>query len=128
MKAFSGEWAQAFYEALSKNEAYKKSGANWNLGQLALAMDDKAVILDLQAGECHSIKPISTSDAQTQADYMIEGEMTTWQSVLSGKLAPMMGIMNGKLKLTKGSIGKLMPFTKAAVDLVASAQTLETEF
>lgn len=128
MKVFSAEWASAYYEALSQNEAYKQSGAKWDLGQLALVMDEEAVLIDLHEGHCRSIHAVSAADAQTQANFIIEGNRIIWQKVLAGELAPIMGIMSGKLKLTKGSIGKLMPFTKAAIDLVQSAQELETDF
>ena len=128
MQAFSPEWANAFHSAINENEAYAKSGAKWNLGQLALVLDDKAIVLDLYEGQCRSVAHVSATEAVPLANFIIEGNEAVWQNVLSGKLAPLMGIMSGKLKLSKGSIGKLLPFTKAAIDLVNSAQTLETEF
>ncbi len=128
MKAFSPEWAHAFHDAINLNDAYAKSGAKWNLGKLALVLEDKAIVLDLYEGQCRSVDHVSATEADTLADFIIEGSEAVWQDVLSGKLAPLMGIMSGKLKLSKGSISKLLPFTKAAIDLVNSAQTLETEF
>lgn len=128
MKVFSGEWAEAYHEAINQSEAYKKSGARWELGKLALVLEDTGILLDLYQGNCRSASNISASDAETEADFVISGNSETWQKVLSGKLPPIMGLMSGKLKLSKGSIGKLMPFTKAAIDLVASAQHLDTEF
>lgn len=128
MKVFSAEWASAFHDAIKTNEAYATSGAKWELGKLALLLDDEAVLLDLFRGDCRSVESVSAQEATTLANFIIEGNIATWQDVLSGKLQPLMGIMSGKLKLRKGSIGKLLPFTKAAVDLVNSAQSVETEF
>lgn len=128
MKVFSAEWASAFYDAIQANDAYAKSGAKWELGMLALVLDDKAVLLDLYQGDCRSVENISAEEADNRASFIIEGNVATWQDVLSGKLQPLMGIMSGKLKLKKGSIGKLLPFTKSAIDLVGSAQEVETEF
>lgn len=128
MQAFSQEWATAYQEAINDDQAYASSGAKWELGKLALVLDEQAVLLDLHRGDCRSVNSMPASDAQTDASYIIEGNADVWQDVLSGKIAPLMGIMSGKLKLTKGSIGSLMPFAKAAVDLVNSAKKLNTEF
>ncbi|MGB7337901.1 MAG: SCP2 sterol-binding domain-containing protein [Phototrophicaceae bacterium] len=128
MQAFSQEWATAYHQAINADQAYATSGAKWSLGKLALVLDEQAVLLDLDQGQCHSVNSMHASEARTDAAYIIEGNAAVWQDVLSGKVAPLMGIMSGKLKLTKGSIGSLMPFAKAAVDLVDSAKKLDTQF
>ncbi|MEM9949984.1 MAG: SCP2 sterol-binding domain-containing protein [Chloroflexota bacterium] len=128
MQVFSGDWAEAFHKQINLDGTYATSGANWTLGKLALVLDDKAVVLHLHEGVCRSVISTSADNATPNADYVISGTSDTWQDVLAGKTAPLMGIMSGKLKLTKGSIGSLMPFAKAAVDLVNSAKKLDTEF
>lgn len=129
MKVFSAEWAAAFHDAINSNNAYAKSSANWELGKIALMLnDDRAVLLDLLKGNCLGAESINPERAESQADFIIVGDENTWKEVLSGRLAPLMGIMRGRLKLSKGSISKIMPYALAATELVKSAQTLDTEF
>lgn len=133
MKIFSPEWAQAYYAAINDNPAYAESSQKWEAGKLAMVLiraDDSgaAVLLDLLHGVCHGVISTTPEAAAAEAAFVIEGDETTWRSVLEGKLQPLMGIMSGKLKLSKGSIAKLMPFTKAAAELVNSARTLPAEF
>lgn len=129
MQAFSSDWAAAYLSAINANSEYAKSSGNWTHGALAFALTDgSAVLLDLHQGVCRGAMSVSIAAALEQAAFVIEGDAAAWQEVLGGKTAPLMALMRGKLKLSKGSIAKLMPFTKAASELVASAQTLPTEF
>jgi putative sterol carrier protein len=59
---------------------------------------------------------------------VIRANPSTWKSVLSGKTDPIVGLMGGKLKLAKGSLFALLPFAKAAKELVQSAINVDTEF
>ncbi len=133
MKIFSPEWAQAYQTAINTNTAYADSSQKWEAGKLAMVLlradgDSAAVLLDLLHGVCHGVISTTLENATTDAAFVIEGDETTWRNVLDGKLQPLMGIMTGKLKLSKGSLAKLMPFTKAATELVNSARTIPAEF
>jgi len=133
MLIFSDEWTQAYQDAINANPQYSATSQNWNHGALAMVIlfsdqSNSAVLLDLAGGECLSATSTTQAEVMTEASFVIEGDMQTWQTVLNGDIQPLMAIMRGKLKLTKGSIGKLMPFAKSAIELVNSAQTLETEF
>jgi len=48
--------------------------------------------------------------------------------VLAGKTDPIVGLMGGKLKLAKGSLFALLPYAKAAKELVRSAISVDTSF
>lgn len=130
MQAFSSEWVAAYKDAINSSDEYAKTAAKWTLGKIALVMkdDDKAVLLDLYEGKCLAATSTDATNAETEATFVIVGDMQTWQDVLGGKLQPLMGIMRGRLKLTKGSIGKLLPYANASVALVNSAQGIPTEF
>lgn len=133
MKIFSPEWAQAYQLALNDNAAYAESSQRWEAGKLAMVLlrpdgNSAAVILDLLHGVCHGVISTTPEAAANDATFVIEGDEATWRNVLEGKLQPLMGIMSGKLKLSKGSLAKLMPFTKAAAELVNSARTLPAEW
>lgn len=133
MQIFSESWASAYQDAINQNPKYATTSQNWNHGALAMTTTfadgtDHAIILDLAGGECLSAQVVTHTEAQAQASLVIQGDLGAWQDVLNGKIQPLMAIMRGKLKLTKGSIGQLMPFTQSAIELVNSAQQIETEF
>ncbi len=133
MRVFSEDWAQAFYHAINANDAYRAASQQWEAGPLALILrhadgEESAILVDLWRGACRSAQRVLPSEAMTQATFVIYGEEAAWQEVLGGHIQPLMAIMRGKLKLQKGSLAKLMPYTKAAIELVSSAQTVPTEF
>jgi putative sterol carrier protein len=131
MLVFSPEWAALYHEAINQNASYLAASQKWEEGQVALVMTaptEKAVLLDLWHGVCRSATAVDVAQATESATFVISGEQGVWQQVLSGKLQPLLAIMSGKLKLTKGSIGRLLPYTKAANELVLSAQTVPTDF
>lgn len=132
MQVFSPEWAQAYQAAINANTAYQAASKKWEEGAIALILVEGerniGVLLELLHGTCLNATSLTGDAAKAGAAFAIEADQATWQEVLGGKLAPLMGIMRGRLKLSKGSIGKLLPYTQAATELVASAQTLPTEF
>lgn len=132
MLIFSEDWAAAYIDAINANEEYAKSSKNWELGAIALVIKqdggERAVIVDLLHGKCLKSTSITMTEAHEQATFVVEGDEAAWKQVLAGEIQPLMAIMRGKLKLGKGSIAKLLPYTKGAIELVHSAQTLDTEF
>jgi putative sterol carrier protein len=132
MKVFSNEWAQAYFIAINHNQNYKDASQKWEEGSIALILihpsNAVAVWVDLLKGECIASKSLPPETAIASATFAIEGDEATWKEVLNGNLQPLMAIMRGKLKLVKGSIARLLPYTKAANELVLSAQTIPTEF
>jgi putative sterol carrier protein len=63
-----------------------------------------------------------------EAPYLISATPATWKSVLGGKTDPIVGLMGGKLKLAKGSLFALLPYAKAAKELVRSARDVSTSY
>jgi putative sterol carrier protein len=63
-----------------------------------------------------------------QAPYVIRASPRVWQSVLEGHTDPIVGLMGGKLKLAKGKLFSLVPYAKAAKELVVSAGRVDTSY
>ncbi len=135
LDAFGQAWADAYQAALNSNEAYADAGADWE-GPIALKLraapdhgipEDRAVLLDLWHGQCREATALAAAAAEEQAEYVIEADRSTWRKVLDGDLDPLKGLMFGKLKLTKGKLRKLIPYTKASQQMVASAQDVPTD-
>lgn len=130
MLIFSDEWISAYRTAINHSAAYQAASSKWEQGALAYIIEDsgRAVILDLHLGVCRGAQAASADEALQAAAFVIEGSSAAWQDVLGGKVAPLMAIMRGKLKLKKGALIKIMPYAKAAEELVICAQTIPTEF
>lgn len=127
---FSAPWADAYRDAVNANEAYRKAASDWE-GPIALHLGkdpahgvdaDRAVLLDLWHGECRGAKAVTAEEAEAEADYVIRGDRATWMRILDGDLNPLKALMFGRLKLTKGRLRDLLPYTRAAKELVESAQ------
>lgn len=132
---FTDAWAEAYKEKLNENEAYAEAGSDWE-GPMAFLVradpaqglpEDRAVVLDLHHGTCRDAYAATAEEADEEADYVIQGSRSTWLDVLDGKLQPLKALMFGKLKLKKGSLKDLLPYTKAAKEMVESAQEVPTE-
>ena len=132
---FTDAWAQQWNDSINDNENYKKAATKWE-GAIAMQMmpdadmgipDERIVIADLWHGDCRSARAASAADLE-DAPYLIRADASAWKSVLSGKTDPIVGLMGGKLKLAKGSLFALLPFAKAAKELVQSAINVDTEF
>jgi putative sterol carrier protein len=132
---FTQEWAEAWCQAINGNAAYRKAAKNWE-GPVGLVMradatrgipEPRAVVADLWHGECRGAAAKAGGDA-SDAAYVIAADVSVWKNVLEGETDPIVGLMGGKLKLEKGPLFKLLPYAKAAKEMVASAQSVETEF
>ena len=132
---FNDKWARAWGKKINENGAYKKAAANWE-GAMVLVMsadkdfgiaEERAVIADLWHGDCRSARAATAADL-ADVPYLIKATPTNWKSVLSGKTDPIVGLMGGKLKLAKGSLFALIPYAKAAKELVSSAIQVDTAF
>ncbi len=129
MELFSEEWAQVYCRRLNESEAYQKAAATWE-GSLAFLLradpamgveSPKAVVLDLWHGHCRGAKAASEEEAMA-ADFVIEGDLATWQEVLEGRAEPLVSLMRGELELKKGSLAALAPYVQAAQELVRVAR------
>jgi len=132
---FTNDWALAWGVQINHNEAYRKAATKWE-GAIGLVMtsDDgmgipaeRIVIADLWHGDCRKSWAAGRDELE-DVPYLITATPSVWKNVLAGRTDPIVGLMGGKLKLTKGSLFALLPYAKAAKELVASAIAVDTEF
>ncbi|MFV2071983.1 MAG: Fis family transcriptional regulator [Thermoanaerobaculales bacterium] len=132
---FTEDWAQIWNDKINENENYKKAATKWEgaIGMLMTAdadmgiPEERIVIADLWHGDCRGAKAATAADLE-ETPYLIKAVPIAWKSVLAGKTDPIVGLMGGKLKLAKGSMFALLPYAKAAKELVQSAINVETTF
>lgn len=133
LPVFSGAWAAACADLLSRSTAYRAAATTWEGAILLLMLPDdgtreeRRVFLDLWHGDCRSARAAERSD-EAFARYVLAGTESAWRLVLTGRAAPLLAIMTGKLKLTKGSLAELVPFAVAARELVAAAAAIDASF
>lgn len=132
---FTDEWAQEWHEEINVNDNYKKAAAKWE-GAIGMVMTEdegmgipkeRVVVADLWHGDSRSAKAITSADLD-DVPFVIKANPEAWKKVLAGRLDPIVGLMGGKLKLAKGGLFALLPYAKAAKELVASAIAVDTEF
>jgi len=132
---FTDDWAQLWNDSINANEDYKKAATKWE-GAIGMVMtpdpamgipEERIVIADLWHGDCRNAKAGGAADIE-DTPYLIRAEPAAWRNVLAGKTDPIVGLMGGKLKLAKGSLFALLPYAKAAKELVRSAIDVDTSF
>jgi len=132
---FTDEWAREWGVKINANENYKKAATKWE-GAIAMIMtpdgdmgipSERIVIADLWHGDCRGASAAGAEQLE-DAPYHIKATPENWKSVLAGKTDPIVGLMGGRLKLAKGGLFALLPYAKAAKELVASAIAVDTEF
>lgn len=132
---FTDDWAVLWSDSINANEDYKKAAATWE-GAIGMVMtpnpdmgisEQRIVIADLWHGDCRGARA-ATSDDLDDTPYLITAGPAAWKSVLEGRTDPIVGLMGGKLKLTKGGLFSLLPYAKAAKELVRSAIKVDTSY
>lgn len=134
-KVFSDDWATAWADALNSSEDYRNAAAKWE-GAIVIVMgadsamgipEKMAVYVDLWHGECREARVASEEDFEV-APYIISATPENWRSILKGNLDPIHALVGGKLQLEKGNMISMLPYVKAAKELVIIAARVETEF
>jgi Putative sterol carrier protein len=132
---FTEEWANAWCEKINENASYRKAAERWE-GAIVLVMtadpdfgipEERAVIADLWHGECRSGHTADAA-ARDAAPYVISGSPAAWRKILDGEADPIVALMGGKLKLARGGLFSLLPYAKAAKEMVVSATQVDTSF
>jgi putative sterol carrier protein len=132
---FGEEWAQAWGEELARSEVYRTAAASWE-GSMVFGIHPdeelgltapRRVFLDLWHGHCREARAAGEDDLDT-APYVITAAAAVWQEVLEGRVEPLWAFLSGKLKLARGSVSLLLPYVKAARELLAAARRVPTEF
>ena len=131
----SAEWVEEYKRQINLSEGYKKAGATWTAGVVALVTsakpeiginEDVGIWLDLHQGVCREAKIVSGEEAQ-KAPFCITGDYARWKQVVKKELEPVKGMMQGKLKL-KGDLPTIVRYVKASQELVECSTRIETKF
>lgn len=132
---FTNDWAQLWSDKINHNADYKKAATRWE-GAIGLVMTtdadmgvpvERIVIADLWHGDSRGATA-ATREHLDEVPYLIQATPKVWKSVLAGATDPIVGLMGGKLKLAKGSLFALLPYAKAAKELVRSASAVDTTY
>jgi len=89
--------------------------------------EERAVFLDLADGDCRGGRTAGTEELAA-AVFVLQAPPAVWKRVLGREIEPIWGLMSGKIALAKGSISKLIPYTRAAKEMVEQAVGLEADF
>ncbi len=127
----SDEWVALYMELLNKNERYEDAAKTWEGDFIFEVTADGEIVkepyrfyIDLWHGKCRSAKMVGPDDT---AEFTYSGPYKNWRALFDGKIDPIKGIMARKFKL-EGDMGKVMRYTKAALELVATTRQIPTKF
>ncbi len=134
VKFGSEEWLDAYIKALNGNKAYEEAAAEWEGDFLFVVWADEAagvpeeivLWMDLWHGKCRKHEVLPNREAK-QTAFIYEGKIENWQAIIEGRLDPIKALLTRKMKLT-GDRAKVMRATRAAKELVRTAQLVKTEF
>ena len=133
----SAPWTAAYQTAVNDNPQYKTAGKEWTHGPVALVVkadpaidlgEDMAVLLDVHGGQCRHATYTTASEARGSAAFAVEGPYDNWKKLITENQDPIKALMQGKLKLTKGHLPTIIRYVESSKQLLASAQTVSTEF
>jgi putative sterol carrier protein len=133
----SEAWAAAYKVAINGNETYKTAGKDWTHGAVGMVVkadpsigieQDMAVLLDVHAGVCNDATYLTADKARSSAPFVIEGPYDNWKKLIVENQDPIKALMQGKLKLTKGHLPTIIRYVESSKQLLASAQTVDTQF
>lgn len=127
----SDEWIDRYENALNNNARYEDAAKTWE-GDFIFQInadgdsikEDIRFYLDLWHGKCRSARMARPDDS---AEFVYAGPLKNWKLLFEGKIDPIKGIMARKFKLD-GDMGKVMRYTKAAMELVATTREIPTKY
>ncbi len=132
-KFLTKEWIEEYKEVINNSPSYKEAAKTWEGDFLFVIQPDgplkEAVTyyIDLWHGDCRGVDLIDNGKTKPVTEFQYIGKYSEWLKVIRGELDPIKGILTRKFKLV-GDKGKVMRATKAAKELVNSAQKVDTEF
>ena len=131
MSIFTDEWAFALKDAINEHPSFKGEAAKWNYGTVGFTVryndedqEDVSLFLDIEKGVCRYTMLLSAKDAFRACDFILEGNLQTWEKVLNLEQTSETAFLTGKLKLSKGSFYKTLGMEKASVCLFQAAASL----
>ena len=132
LKILTEEWVEAFGKAINKNPNYKPSALTWE-GDMLLVSEPSGnldhevrIFIGLYHGECTGTRLVPQGE-EIETEYIMAGPYDNFVSVMKKEIDPIRAIMAGKLRL-EGDMAKLMRHTKAALEIVNSLGSFETEY
>ncbi|TFF84656.1 sterol carrier protein [Candidatus Thorarchaeota archaeon] len=118
-------------ELLNSNDAYEDAAKTWEGDFVFEVTADGEIVkepirfyLDLWHGKCREARMAGPDDT---AEFVYAGPYKNWRALFDGKIDPIKGIMARKFKL-EGDMGKVMRYTKAALELVATTRQIPTKY
>ena len=131
----SDEWIKAFMNTLNgeQGKPYQKAAEKWEGDFLFVVEQDEKFAniiyfyVDLWHGKCREARMITDISDLPDAEFQYKGTYSNWLKLFEGKIDPIKGIMMRKFKLI-GNKAKVMRATKAAKELVALTQKIETDY
>ncbi len=128
------QWIEQFVTTLNKNKAYEEAAETWEGDFLFIVWPSKeggnveeiVMYMDLWHGKCREYALLPNREARETA-FIYEGEYANWKEIIEGRLDPIKALLTRKMKL-KGDRAKVMRATRAAKELVRTAQMVKTEF
>lgn len=131
MKFPSQEWGDAFRAALNANPRYAEAAAQWE-GDILLRVGGEGadapspgIQLALSHGQCTGASYLPSS-ASVYSEYVFEATERNWGRLLRHEVAPIAAILDRTVRV-QGNLPKLMRFTQAAKELVATAAEIPVE-
>ncbi len=127
----SAEWIEKYMELLNGNAAYEDAAKTWEGDFVFEVTADGTIVkepirfyLDLWHGKCREARMAGPGDT---AEFVYAGPYKNWRALFDGKIDPIKGIMARKFRLD-GDMGKVMRYTKAALELVATTRQIPTKY
>ncbi len=127
----SDEWIEMYMNLLNKNALYEDAAKTWEGDFVFEITADGEIVtepirfyMDLWHGKCREAKMAGPDDS---AEFTYSGPYKNWRALFDGKIDPIKGIMARKFKLD-GDMGKVMRYTKAALELVATTRQVPTKY
>ncbi len=129
----SKEWIEKYKDVINDSPDYKEAAKWWEGDFLFIIEPDEKLekehtfYLDLWHGDCRAVDYYEEGQHRPKTEFEYRGTYSNWLKVINGELDPIKGILTKKFKLV-GDKAKVMRATKAAKELVNSAQKVPTEF
>ena len=134
VKFATEEWLEEYVKTLNENKAYEEAAATWEGAFRFIVWPDEAagieeeiiLYMDLHHGKCRGYEMLPNREAK-DSPFVYEGKYENWKAIVEGRLDPIKALLTRQMKLT-GDRAAVMRATRAAKELVRTAQIIKTEF
>ena len=131
----SKAWLLAYKDALNSDigKAWQEAAKDWEGDFLFViepegGLKEKVVLyIDLHHGVCRKVEYYAEDEELPKTAFQYIGIYSNWLKLLKGEIDPIKGIIMRKFKLV-GNKAKVLRSIKAAQELIATAEKIETVF